>query len=273
MDQAAEEHNRIVGPLTAVWLLVFGLPLFLFTPDGRDTGIGVRHAVTQGLNEVWTTVKAVSHYANVALYLIARMIFNDGLVGILIFGGVYASGTFGWDTTALLIFGIITSLSAAVGAVIGGWVDDRFGSRIAVLIAVGGTAVLLVVAISLQPDSVFFFYSIEPGKALWSFPYFQTLPEILYFLNTQLFGMFITVGFASSRTMMARISPPELVTQFFGLYALSGTATAFLAPLLVGFFTTTFESQRAGFASLIGLLVLGFILMLFVKEQQASVYE
>ena len=73
--------------------------------------------------------------------------------------------------------------------------------------------------------------------------------------------------------MMARISPPSLVTQFFGLYALSGTATAFLAPLMVGFFTDTFESQRAGMASLVVLLVLGFVMMLFVKEEQSVAYQ
>lgn len=270
LDQESEQHNRIVGPLTALWLLAFALPLFLFTPDGEEDGTGVRDAIQQGLREVWSTIRAVRHYSNLALYLVARMIFNDGLVGILIFGGVYAAGTFGWDTISLLIFGIVTSLSAAVGAVIGGFVDDRFGSRTAVLIAVGGTALLLVIGVSFQPDSIFYLVDIEPGVAVWSFPYFQTLPEILYFLNTQLFGMFITVGFASARAMMARISPPQLITQFFGLYALSGTATAFLAPLLVGFFTDVFESQRAGFASLIFLLVVGFVIMLFVREEQAT---
>ncbi|MFT7219400.1 MAG: UMF1 family MFS transporter [Candidatus Azotimanducaceae bacterium] len=270
LDQAAQEHNRIVGPLTAVWLLVFGVPLFLFTPDGIDRAGSVKKAVSEGLSEVWVTIRAVSHYRNVALFLVARMIFNDGLVGILIFSGVYAAGIFGWDTISLLIFGIVTSLSAAIGAVIGGLIDDKFGSRTAVLIAVGGTAILLVIGVSLQPDGIFYFIDLVPGVAIWNSPYFRTLPEILYFLNTQFFGMFITVGFASARTMMARISPPELVTQFFGLYALSGTATAFLAPLLVGFFTTTFESQRAGLASLIGLLTLGFVMMLFVKEEQAT---
>lgn len=271
IDQATQEHNRIVGPLAATWMLIFSLPLFLFTPDGKDSALSVKQTVAQGLNEVWVTVREVSHYANVALYLVARMIFNDGLVGILIFGGVYAAGTFGWDTIALLIFGIVTSLSAAIGAIIGGKLDDLVGSRVAVLIAVGATAVLLLIGVSFQPDSIFFVIPVEPGQAVWSFPYYQTLPEILYFVNTQFFGVFITVGFASARTMMARISPPELVTQFFGLYALSGTATAFLAPLLVGFFTDTFESQRAGFASLIGLLVIGFVMMLFVKEEQATV--
>ena len=273
LDQAAQEHNRIIGPMTAIWLLVFSIPIFLFTPDGRQTTATVKEVVKQGLSEVWTTVKAVSHYKNVALFLISRMIFNDGLVGILIFGGVYAAGTFGWDTTTLLIFGIVTSISAALGALLGGKIDDLLGSKTAILIAISGTTFLLVVGISLRPDSILFFYDVEPGKAIWSFPYFQTLPEILYFINNQFFGVFITVGFASARTMMARISPPELVTQFFGLYALSGTATAFLAPLLVGFTTGYFDSQRAGFASLIGLLVVGFFMMLMVKEVQAKVYQ
>jgi UMF1 family MFS transporter len=273
LDKSAEEHNRIVGPLTSIWFLVFALPFLLFTPDGLESGLSVRKAVKQGLSDVWQTLTKLRHYSNLALYLISRMIFNDGMVGVLIFSGVYASGTFGWDSTTMLVFGIITSFSAALGAVLGGWMDDHLGSKIAVLVAVGGTALLLGVAVSIQPDSLFFFIPWTSNEPVWAFPYFKTLPEFLYFANTQIFAMFITVGFASARTMLARIAPPRMMTQFFGLYALSGTATAFLAPLLVGFFTTTFQSQRAGFSSLIILLVVGFVMMLFVKEVQATEAE
>lgn len=270
LNQDAQEHNRIVGPLTAVWLLIFSLPLILFTPDGKSSGKGTMESVKQGLMDVWITLRKVKHYFNVALYLVARMIFNDGMVGVLIFGGVYAAGTFGWGTITMLIFGIITSFSAAIGALLGGWLDDRFGSKMAVLCAVGGTALFLTLGVSIQWDSVLFVIPLNREELLWSFPYFNTWPEFLYFANTQIFAMFITVGFSSARAMMARISPPDMVTQFFGIYALSGTATAFLAPLLVGFFTTSFESQRAGYASLIILLTVGFIMMLFVKEEQAK---
>jgi UMF1 family MFS transporter len=273
VDQASEEHNRIVGPLTAVWLLIFSLPLMFFTPDGLQSSVSIRSAIKTGLRDVWHTLSRLRHYANLALYLIARMAFNDGMVGVLIFGGVYASGTFAWDTITMLLFGIITSFSAALGAVIGGWLDDHVGSRISILIAVGGTALLLAVGVSIQPDSLLFFIPVQSNDTLWQLPYFNTLPEFLYLLNTQFFAMFITVGFASSRTMMARIAPTELITQFFGLYALSGTATAFLAPLLVGFFTTTFQSQRAGFSSLIILLTVGFVMMLFVREELATTAE
>jgi MFS transporter, UMF1 family len=269
LDRAAAEPDRIVGPLVAVWLLVFTLPLLLFTPDGRDSGQSAGSAVRQGLAEVWRTVRQLRHYANVGLYLLARMIFNDGMAGVLIFGGVYAAGTFGWGTTTLLLFGILTSFSAAIGAVLGGWLDDRLGSKRAVLVAVGGTTSLLAVAVTIQPDSILFM-PYQSDTVLWSLPYFNTLPEALYFANTQLFAMFITIGFASARTMMARISPPALMTQFFGLYALSGTATAFLAPLMVGTFTSLFQSQRAGYASLVILLATGFVLMLWVREEQAE---
>ncbi|MDH5737436.1 MAG: MFS transporter [Gammaproteobacteria bacterium] len=270
IDQAANEHNRIVGPLTAVWLMLFSLPLFMFTPDGISSGAGIGESIHQGLKEVWYTIRRVRHYANVALYLIARMIFNDGMVGVLIFGGVYAAGVFHWDTITMLIFGIVTSFSAAIGALLGGWFDDRFGSKAAVLLAVGGTALLLTVGVSIEWDSMLFVIPLNPDYQLWELVYFNTPAEFLYFANTQFFAMFITVGFASARSMMARISPPDMVTQFFGLYALSGTATAFLAPLLVGVFTDAFNSQRAGYASLIILLTLGFVLMIFVREEQAE---
>ena len=271
LDQNTSEHERIVAPLSAVWLLVFTLPLLRFTPDHTVGALPTRVAVRQGLADVWQTLRRLRHYKNVALYLVARMIFNDGMVGVLIFSGVYAAGTFGWDSITMLIFGILTSISAAVGALIGGRLDDRLGSKRAVLLAVGGTGLLLASAVTIQPDSVLFI-AVDQHVVLWPLPYFNTWPELAYFLNFQAFAMFITVAFASARTMMARLAPPSMMTQFFGLYALSGTATAFLAPFLVGVFTRAFESQRAGYASLIILLFVGFIMMLGVKEEQAQAH-
>lgn len=113
-------------------------------------------------------------------------------------------------------------------------------------------------------------YDASTAATLWSAPYFNTLPELLYFCNGLGFAMFVTVAFASSRTMMARISPPTMTTQFFGLYALSGTATAFLGPWMVGAMTAAFASQRVGYASLLILFVAGFIGMLFVREERAT---
>ncbi len=86
-----------------------------------------------------------------------------------------------------------------------------------------------------------------------------------------MFALFFVTGLSSSRTLMARIAPPEMMTQFFGLFALSGTVTAFLAPLLVATTTSLFQSQRAGMASLILLMVIGSGLLLKVREVQSTV--
>lgn len=271
IDQTRFEDARIVGPLTAGWLLIFALPLLLFTPDGK-AGLGIGAAVGEGLRQVRDTMRELRHYRNIATYLFSRMMYNDGLVGILIFGGVYAAGIFGWGTVHMLIFGILMSAAAAIGGYLGGWLDDRLGSKRTILLSVGGTMILLCTGVSITPEEILFVIPHDAATAtpLWAAPYFNTLPELLYFCNGLGFAMFITAAFASSRTMMARLSPPTMTTQFFGLYALSGTATAFLGPWMVGATTAAFASQRIGFASLSILFLIGFLGMLFVREQRAT---
>lgn len=270
LDRAAHEHDRIVGPIAAVWMLVFTLPVLLFTPDGKSAGTPMWQSAKQGVLDVLATVRQLKHYSNIALYLLARMFFIDGMVGVMMFGGVYASAVFGWDTATLLIFGLITSASAMVGAYIGGRLDDYIGSIRALQLAIGMSSIGLITLVSIQPNSVLFIIPVST-LPVWDFPYLQTTAEILYFSTNQVFAMFFVTGLSSSRTLMARLSPPEMTTQFFGLFALSGTVTAFLAPLLVATTTSWFQSQRAGFASLAILMIIGGVLLLKVREEQATV--
>jgi UMF1 family MFS transporter len=270
IDQEAHEHDRIVGPIAGVWMFLFTLPVLLFTPDGKSSGTPIWQAAQQGVRDVIATVRQLKHYSNIAIYLLARMFFIDGMVGVMTFGGVYASGTFGWDTTTLLIFGLFTSGAAMIGAYVGGRLDDHVGSIRALQIAIGVSSVGLVMLVSIQPDSILFFIPVSTAP-VWDFPYLRSISEIIYFCTNQLFAMFFVTGLSSSRTLMARISPPEMATQFFGLFALSGTVTAFLAPLLVATTTDWFQSQRAGFASLTILMVLGAALLFKVREEQATV--
>ncbi len=270
IDQSLHEHDRIVGPLAAVWMLLLTLPLLLFTPDGVGSSLGVRQAARQGLKDVFETLRALPRYRNIAIYLGSRMFFIDGMVGVMTFGGVYASGTFHWDTTTLLIFGLCTSGSAMIGAYVGGLIDDRVGSKRSLKLAIGLSSLILVLLISYERDTIFYFIPVGT-EPVWSFPYFRSLPELAYFITNQFFAFFFVTGLSSSRTLMARLSPPEMATQFFGLFALSGTVTAFLAPLVVGTFTDWFDSQRAGMASLIVLMALGYVGLLFVQEEQSQV--
>ncbi|MFT5563252.1 MAG: UMF1 family MFS transporter [Candidatus Azotimanducaceae bacterium] len=270
IDQSSHEHNRIVGPIAGLWMLFFILPVLLFTPDGKASPLPMWQLAKEGAKDVIQTLKHVRHYANIARYLLARMFFIDGMVGVLTFGGIYASGTFGWGTTTLLIFGLCTSGSAMIGAYIGGRLDDRLGSMRALRISIGTATVVLLTLVSVQPDTILYFFEVGT-EPVWDSPYFSTAPEIFYFCTNQVFAMFFVTGLSSSRTLMAKISPPEMATQFFGLFALSSTVTAFLAPLMVAAATDFFESQRIGFASLSILMIIGAVMLTKVKEEQSTV--
>ena len=269
LDRSTHGHDRIVGPVGGAWLFLAMLPMMLFTPDGEASKRSLSADVRSGLQDVLATIRQLKHYANVAIFLLARMFFNDGMMGVVIFSGVYASGIFGWDTTSLLLLGLCTTVSAMTGVFIGGFLDDRFGSLVTLKFAVGMMSLLLLILISIQPDAVLFTIGVST-EPVWAAPVFRTIAEITYFLTFQFFAAFSLIGLSTSRTLMARISPPERTTQFFGLYGLSGTVTAFLAPLMVATMTGWFQSQRIGFASLLILIVTGAILLLKVSEERAS---
>ena len=270
IDRSNHEHDRIVGPIGAVWLFLAMLPLLFFTPDGKVSNQSLSTDVIQGLRDVMNTIRQLKHYSNIAIYLLARMFYNDGMMGVVIFSGVYASGTFGWDTISMLILGLCTTSSAMFGVFLGGLLDDKFGSLTTLKIAVGMTTLLLLTLVSVQPDTILFIISVST-EAVWTSPYFSTVAEITYFLTFQVFAAFFLISLSASRTLMARLSPPEKSTQFFGLYSLSGTVTAFLAPVMVASMTGWFQSQRVGFASLLVLMVIGAAILLKVKEERATV--
>lgn len=275
LDVGAHENSRSAGPITAVWLFIFTLPLLLFTPDVKPTGrINKRKAVADGMRRVIRTVKQVKHYRNVATYLIARMFFNDGQTAVLIFGGVYAAGVFKWDALTLTIYGIVLSIFAVGGGFFGGWLDDRFGSKRAILTSIGGTSIGIVLAVSITPTSMFFWFPHDPASPpIWNLPFFRTWPELAYLFVVISVAVCITAAYANSRTMLARIAPASKMSEFFGLYALSGTATAFMGPAIVGFVTLYSHSQRVGFASILVLMVIGLGLMLLVREERAEALD
>ncbi len=270
LDAATYEHSRIAGPVAGAWFLVFIIPLLLWTPDRPSTGVSARLAVREGLAQLWLTVRRLRRVSNVALYLVARMLYTDAKVAILAYSGIYAAGVFHWELTQLLLFALVLSPFSISGGFIGGWLDNKLGSKRAIQISVGATCFGMLGAVSMTPDSILFMpYDGVAAGPLWSIPYFQTLPEVLYIVVVMTLAISITAAFCTSRTMMARIAPVSMMNQFFGLYALSGTATSFLGHALVAAFTAAFASQRAGFASLIILLLAGLALMFRVRQERA----
>lgn len=272
LDPTTHEHNRIAGPVAGIWFLIFIVPLLLWTPDRSATGTSLRRAVREGLEQLWHTVRRARRVSNVALYLLARMLYTDAKVAILAYAGIYAAGVFGWDLAALLVFALLLAPFSVSGGFIGGWLDNKLGSKRAIQISVGLTCLGMGGAVSTTPEQILFFFPYDAAatEPLWSFPYFRTLPELVYLMTFMLLAITITAAFCTSRTMMTRIAPVSMMNQFFGLYALSGTATSFLGHALVASFTRAFDSQRAGFASLIILLAAGLAVMFRVRQERAQ---
>lgn len=269
VDQAAHEPERLSGPIEAIWLLVFCLPLFLFTPDRAGTGLPIGSAVAQSVRTVIATIKSLRRYRNVGAYLLARLFFNDGMTAVLTFGGIYASSTFHWGTIEMLLYGIELSIFAVLGGFVGGWLDNHLGSKRAIFVSIGGTAVAGLITLTMAPDRIFWFIPYDTHAApIWSLPFFRTWPEVIYLMLVNFIAVLITAGYANSRTMLARIAPTEKMTEFFGLYSLSGTSTTFLATGFVSWLTYASQSQRIGLLGETLFLAIGLALMLFVKEQR-----
>ncbi len=242
---AAAQPVRLTFLVVAAWYLLFSLPLFIFTPDVPATGKRLQQAVRGAFRQLAQSVHEVRKYGHIVRFLIARMIYVDGLATLFAFGGVYAAGTFDMTGKQVVLFGIVLNVTAGLGAAGFAWVDDRFGSKPTVagslcgLIVCGG-AMLLV----------------QSQCAFWG------LGLVL--------GLFVGPVQAASRSWLARAAPEHLRNQMFGLYAFSGKATAFVGPFLVGAVTQWTQSQRAGMAVIIVLLSGGLALFVTVPRARQS---
>ena len=265
LDSATREGDRLVGPFSALWFIVFVIPFFLFVPDNRTPTHG-RSAtpIRDALASLWKTVRNLPNDRNILWMLIGRMLYADGLAAIFVFGGIYGASVFGWRTFDLGLFGIILAATGAVGAVIGGLLDDRIGAK---SVIVGSIVILLI--------GFFGILSVDKGHVLFTIPIvekpagsaaFSSSGEQIFLAFSILIGLVAAPVQAAGRSLLARLAPPDLMTQYFGLFAFSGKATAFAAPLLIAIVTTMTGSQRWGIATTALFLIGGLIFMLPVKE-------
>ena len=258
LDPAQAEGTRAVGPLTAIWYVVFMIPFFLWVREPRKPGaIPVRAAAARAWPDLKASLRAMRGQPSLASYLLSSMFTRDALNGIYVFGGIYAAGVLGWSAVDLGIFGILGTITGAIFAWLGGRADSRYGPKPVIAITV---VVLTLVTICIA------FVSRE---AVFGMPVEATsrLPDIAFYVLGGLIGAAGGAMQSASRTMMVKQADPARMTEAFGMYALTGKATSFLAPLLIGVTTDITDSQQLGILPLIVLFVIGLVLLIRVKPQ------
>jgi MFS transporter, UMF1 family len=262
LDPVTHEGDRISGPLTGVWFIVFVLPMFLLTPD-YPARHRLRDALHTGLAGLKQTLLELPKQRSIATFLLANMIYTDGLVSLFAFGGIYAAGTFGWNTIQIGTFGIILAIAGTFGGWFGGKLDDWLGPK---RVIAGSMTMLLsaVVAILLVDTHSILFISVAPpvpGGAL-----FASAAERAYLVLGCMIGAAGAPLQAASRSLLIRMAPKDRIAQYFGLFALTGKVTSFIGPLLISIVTAATASQKAGMAVLVLFFVTGLVLLARVKD-------
>jgi UMF1 family MFS transporter len=241
LSEKHAEDVRAAMPLLSIWYIVFGWPMFLFTPDRRPAGLSKREAVRQGLRRLRSTIANLRPHKTIIRFLLARLFYIDGLNTLFGLGGVYAATAFDMNEAEVIKFAIALNVTAGLGAMGFAWIDDLLGAKFTINVSIAAL-ILLGTGILLVHDVTWFWVL---GMAI---------------------GIFIGPTQSASRSLMARLAPPEMTGEMFGLFALSGRVTAFVGPLLVGTVATVAGSQRVGMGVIILLFVIGFVLMLPVEE-------
>ncbi|MEZ2129987.1 MULTISPECIES: MFS transporter [unclassified Sinorhizobium] len=259
LDPHTGEDARITGPISAIWYLIFILPMFFFTPDAKK-GMPLAAAVRIGLREVGNTLDELKHRKGILRFLIARMIYQDGVNGLLILGGTFAAGMFGWATIEIGIYGIILNVVAILGCLAAGRVDMGLGSKATVIISLTMLLLATVGIISTGPGYTLF--GLVPLPTADSGGLFGTAAEKAYILYGLLIGLAFGPVQASSRSYLARSVSLAEAGRYFGIYALSGRATSFMATLLFSAVTYMSGSPRLGMAMLILFLAGGLVLLI-----------
>lgn len=253
LDPSQREGTRATGIFTAIWFAVFMIPYFLWVREKPSAA--KRDSVSEALGSVITSIKGLRDKPSLAYYLVSSMLYRDGLNGLYSFGGVYALLVLNWEVSQVGAFGVIAALGAAVFSYIGGFADRKFGPKPVIVLSIIALMAVSFTIINLSPTS-FFGVQLVEGTGL---------PDTVFMVCGVFIGGMGGIVQSASRSLMVRHCDPESSTEYFGLYGMSGRATAFLAPLMIGIVTAATGSARIGISPVLVLFFAGLILLIWVK--------
>ena len=237
------EHIRATNLLVALWFAVFSLPTFIWLKDRKIEERLSKKLIKSSYGRLKDTFREIRKYKQISRFLLARILYNDGLITIFSFGGIYAAGTFGFTFNEIMIFGIVLNVTAGLGAFLLGFLDDVIGGKNTIQISNIGLIIACLLAVFTTSKTVFWIAGI-------------------------LIGICSGPNQASSRSLMARFIPKEKTNEFFGFFAFSGKATAFVGPMMLGILTEAFGSQRFGVAVVALLVFAGAFFLHKVDEEE-----
>jgi UMF1 family MFS transporter len=231
------ENVRAVSFFVSLWFLLFSIPLLVSTKKTfLQNNKNEINLFSQIKKLVWN-----KGLKKIGIFLIARMLYVDGLNAIIIMGGIFAVGVFQLSVKELLQLSIFMNISALVGAIIGGYFNDLLGSK----------KVIIVSLLGLVISSILILFSFS---------------KVYFLIFATVNGLFIGPIQSASRVVVSKILSVEDQSKGFGLFATSGKLTSFLGPVLVSTLTFVSGSQRIGFSAAIFLLIAGLILLLRIKN-------
>ena len=239
LDRSRAEPVRAASLVAAAWLLAFALPLLL-TPEQATHRSPWRRAVGKGIASVAAVIQAAAGEPVLRRFLIARMIYGDGLITLFAFGAIFAAGAFRMTPQQILWLGIGLNVTAGIGALAFALVEDWLGARSVILMSLASLIALGSAVLMVRSTTLFWIVALP-------------------------LGLFVGPAQSASRSLMAQLAPPERRASFFGLYALSGRLTGFVGPALLAVVTAATESQRAGMCVVLLLLGAGAWLLAGVQ--------
>ncbi|UCC27052.1 MAG: MFS transporter [Gemmatimonadales bacterium] len=247
LDPERLEQWRAVPILVAAWYAAFSVPMFLWVREARGRGRPrprVGQVFREASRQIADTFQEIrTRHVDIFRLLAARMIYNDGLVTVFVVGPLFVSSAFGMEPLEVMTWGVGVQMASMVGAYAMGFLDDKVGGKRTILLTVVGLAL----------------------GGIWAVTATSTLS---IYLAGFWVGIFVGPNQAASRSLLGRFVPASKETEFYGFFALSGKAIAFLGPFLYGEISRITGSVRIGMGTVLTFFVLGGLLLLTVDEER-----
>ena len=255
LDPEMREGTRAVGPFIAIWYVIFIIPFFMYVRDDPKA-----EKKSTKLGAVWgeliTTLRSVFHRKSLLNFLVGSMFYRDALNALYAFGGVYAALVLDWQTIQIGVFGIIAAFAAAITTWLSGLADQRYGPKPVIRVSVWVLIGVSIIIVGMSREAIFG-VPLAEGSGL---------PDIIFYICGVCIGGAGGAVYAASRSMMVRHTHPDRPAEAFGLFALTGKATAFLAPALITLFTVMTGNNQLGFLPVIFLFLIGLFLLRWVNK-------